>query len=208
MTLAHSQFVTPLNQTEQTEAKGVFRQKKQGLLYNLHLLLVHLFVFGGNSQILFLNNLFLYKYVNIQWMLSVVELRSAPILSVNTKRKMYSWQRKWSLSWYFTYRHLVAFKTVALLFVVSSATWTWLFIHYRADGQWAYRGQETEINQCTEVLRETGFRLSPVGNCEKSLSVTAINTWAGSAEARPEESPTVLNNTWLLILIACCIYFY
>lgn len=39
-----------------------------------------------------------------------------------------------------------------------------------------------ENNQCTEALRETAFRLSHVGYCEKSLSVTAIKTYPGSTQ--------------------------
>lgn len=58
----------------------------------------------------------------------------SPNLSVNTKRKMYHRKRKWSLTWYVTYQHPVAFKMVVFLFVVSSATVTWLLILYRADG--------------------------------------------------------------------------
>lgn len=78
-------------------------------------------------------------------------------------------------------------------------------------------GEEPETNHCT-VPWELGTshrlgsdRRSSVRNCEKPLSVTAIRSRLGSAPILNQRKLLLygwLNNTWLFILKAGCIYFY
>lgn len=100
--------------TDSSERRFLAERKKQGILYNLHLLFVFLFVFWCTVQwkcntVFFLkeNTFFLYKYVNIiPWLLSVVAvielmLWLAHSSSVNTHGNMCYWKRRWCLSWIF-----------------------------------------------------------------------------------------------------------
>lgn len=149
----------------------------------------------------------------------------SPCYSVNTHGNMCYWNRRWCLSWIF---HPCSIQDVGSLvccvFCHRDLTWyhsgkkahkktgwgVWRLIVVQYPEDWeicASKHSERLSSDCKD--RRLFWVLSEA--VKKPLSVTAIKSCLGLPESLGKRNPLLywlLNHTWLLILIACCIYFY